>query len=109
MLFFITPYKEKEWQRHNYIVLGGVVDWALLRFLLEHPQITQMVLCLDNDDIGQKADGRLKDTLERIKNGLNADGLDVSLQENIKRNYEVSILKSKLKDWNEDIKHFHIT
>ena len=42
MLYFITLFKEKEWQHHNYIALGGVADRALLRFLLEHPQITQV-------------------------------------------------------------------
>jgi len=36
-------------------------------FFIGISTITQVVLCLNNDDTGQKADGKLKDTLERIK------------------------------------------
>jgi hypothetical protein len=104
MLSFISLYKEKEWQHHNYIALGGVAVRALLRFLLEHPQITQVVLCLDNDETGQKADLQIKDTLERIRAGLFIKDLSSSLHEQLRREYEVSVLKSKLKDWNDDIK-----
>jgi len=71
---------------------------------LEHPQITQVVLCLDNDETGLKADNQLKNTMERIRDGLIIEGIDAQMQENLKRGYEVSILKSKLKDWNEDLK-----
>jgi len=101
---FIDLYKGKEWQQHNYIALGGVADRALLRFLLEHPQIIQVVLCLDNDDTGLKADIRLKDTLERVRDGLMVEGIDTQIQEKLKRCYEVSILRSELKDWNDELK-----
>ncbi len=104
MLSFITLYSPKEWQHHNYIALGGVADRALLRFLLEHPQITQVVLCLDNDETGLKSTNRLKQTMERIRDGLIIEDIDAQLQKNLKRGYEISILKSKLKDWNEDLK-----
>ena len=63
-----------------------------------------MVLCLDNDETGLKADNQLKNTMERIRDGLIIEGIDAQMQENLKRGYEVSILKSKLKDWNEDLK-----
>lgn len=63
--------------QHNYIALGGVLDRALLHFLLEHPQIAQVILRLDNDDTGQKADSRLKDTLELIRDGLTIEAIDV--------------------------------
>ena len=71
---------------------------------MEHPQITQVVLCLDNDETGLKADNQLKNTMERIRDGLIIEGIDAQMQENLKRGYEVSILKSRLKDWNEDLK-----
>jgi len=103
MLSFIDLYKEKGWQQHNFTALGGVADRALLRFLLEHPQITQVVLCLDNDETGLKADFRLKDTLERIRDGLIIEEIDTQIQEKLRRCYEISILKSKLKDWNVDL------
>jgi len=104
MMSFINLYKEKGWKQHNYIALGGVADKALLRFLLEFPHITQVVLCLDNDETGLAADNQLKNTLERIRDGLIIEGIDDQMQENLKRGYEVSILKSRLKDWNEDLK-----
>jgi len=46
-----------------------------------------VILCLDNDDTGRKADLRLKDTMERIKDGLNVEGLNTTLQEQLRRNY----------------------
>jgi len=109
MLSFITLYSQKEWHQHNYIALGGVAGRALLRFLLERPQITQVVLCLDNDETGLKADNQLKNTIERISDGLIIEGIDAQMQENLKRGYEVSILKSRLKDWNEDLKQRYET
>ena len=104
LMSFICLNKAKEWQHHNYIALGGVANRALLRFLLEHPNITKTVLCLDNDDTGQKADLQLENTLGRIKNGLKIEDLDPSMQGQLRRGYEISVLKSKLKDWNEDLK-----
>ena len=49
LMSFICLHKEKIWQKHNYIALGGLSDRALARFLLEHPNIKQLVFCLDND------------------------------------------------------------
>jgi hypothetical protein len=71
---------------------------------LEHPQITQVVLCLDNDETGQKASNQLRSTLERIRDGYQIEYIDTNTQELLRRVYDVSILKSKLKDWNDDVK-----
>lgn len=37
------------------ISLGGVSDLALDRFLSEHPHVTEITLCLDNDEAGRFA------------------------------------------------------
>ncbi len=106
MLSFITLLKEKGWQHHNYIALGGVANRALLRFLLEHPQITQVVLCLDNDATGQKANIQMRSTLERIRDGFQIEDIDTNTLKLLRRAYDVSILKSKLKDWNGLVDNF---
>ena len=59
---------------------------------------------MDNDDTGLKADIRLKNTLERIRDGLIIEAIDAQIQEKLRRCYEVGILKSELKDWNDDLK-----
>lgn len=38
-----------DWQRDSRLALGGTADPALMQYLNDHPNIRQIVLCLDND------------------------------------------------------------
>ena len=42
----------EDWREHSYLSLGGTAPRALLQYLRDHPQITQVSLCLDNDKAG---------------------------------------------------------
>ena len=43
------------WWRDHRLSLAGTSDAALPQWLKEHPQIRELVLCLDNDDAGREA------------------------------------------------------
>lgn len=88
MLSFITL-NQKGWGKHSYVSLCGVAEHALLRLLQDNPQIQNISLCLDHDEPGIKA-------TERLKESLNEHGY-----------FNVSVLQSQYKDWNEDIKAQH--
>ena len=105
MLSFINLHKEKGWQKHNYLALCCTALPALLRFLSEHPGIHQIVLCLDNDEAGVKADPIIQETLQRLSRGMYVEDLSEEIREQLRRPYEVSILKSVKKDWNDDLKN----
>lgn len=47
------------WQDNHYLSLGGTAPRALLQFLHDHPQVTQVSLCLDNDKAGLEGMERL--------------------------------------------------
>jgi len=90
MLSFITLHM-KDWKQHSYVTLDGVSEHAMLQQLDTHSQLKNVVLCLDHDEVGIEASGRLADIL-------------------CKQNYydpaymEVPVLRSRFKDWNEDLK-----
>jgi len=105
MLSFINLHKEKGWQKHNYLALGCTAFPALLRFLSEYPGIHQIVLCLDNDEAGVKAAAIIQETLQRLSEGMYVENLSDEMREQLLRPYEVSILKSVKKDWNDDLKN----
>jgi len=105
MLSFITLHKEKGWQNHNYLALGCTASPALLRFLSEYPNVHQVVLCLDNDEAGVKADPIIQETLQRLSEGMYVEDLSDEIREQLRRLYEISILKSVKKDWNDDLKN----
>jgi hypothetical protein len=44
-----------EWRRDNRLSLAGTSDTALPKYLESHPQTTEIVLCLDNDQPGREA------------------------------------------------------
>lgn len=50
---------ENLWKRHTRLALGGVSDAALYRYLAEHPKVTEISFCLDNDDAGRTAAAEL--------------------------------------------------
>lgn len=42
----------EDWQRNHYLSLGGTAPCALIRFLHDHPAVSCVSLCLDNDKAG---------------------------------------------------------
>ena len=58
LLSFIELFP-KNWQRHNYLSLGGVSAKALQQFLSERPDMERVFLCLDADKAGEDACKRL--------------------------------------------------
>lgn len=88
MLSFLSLYQQ-DWQRHSYVSLCGVADYALLQLLEENPQVKKVGLCLDNDKAGLKARERLTGILAEKGYG------------------EVFSLLPRQKDWNEDLQMAH--
>lgn len=85
LLSFITLHLQ-EWQQGSYVALDGVGEQALLHQLSVHPQLQQVVLCLDHDSAGIEAAGRIKELLQE-------------------RGYsQVSVCLPEYKDWNECLK-----
>lgn len=87
-LSFLTLYPVN-WQENSYIVLNGVSEHAMLQMLKDYPKLDTIVLCLDHDPAGIEASGRLAEIL--VQNGYR----------------QIKNLKSKCKDWNEDLKFLH--
>ena len=85
MLIFLTLYP-KDWQKHSYIAMNGVYENAVLTALKNHSNLSEVILCVDNDEGGIEAVDRLRDILR--ENGY----------ENVRR------FAPKFKDWNEDLK-----
>ena len=83
MLSFLSM--KAEWQRHSYVALCGVAEHALIQQLEDYPHLSDIVLCMDNDEAGIQARKRIKDVLQE-------------------RGYaQVSSLLPSSKDWNEDL------
>lgn len=88
LLSFLTLYP-KDWREYSYVALCGVGERALLWMLEQNKNICQVILCLDHDPAGIEAAGRLAEILRE-------------------HGYEqVSELRPKNKDWNEDLKAKH--
>ena len=85
MMSFLTLYP-KEWQKHSYIDMNGVYENAVLTALKNHSNLSEVILCVDNDEGGIEAVDRLRDILN--ENGYS----------NVKR------LAPPYKDWNEVLK-----
>ncbi|MDI6878352.1 MAG: DUF3991 domain-containing protein [Desulfitobacteriaceae bacterium] len=85
MLSFTTLHQDG-WKRHSYVTLDGVSEHALLRQLELNPHLKSIVLCLDHDEAGIEAVGRLKDILSG------------------KCYADFSVMQPQYKDWNEDLK-----
>lgn len=64
LLSFICLYPQN-WQTRNYISLGGVSGKALDGFLSEREDISEVVLCLDNDAAGAEAALRLAESISK--------------------------------------------
>ena len=85
MMSFLTLYP-KDWQKHSCIAMNGVYENAVLAALKNHSNLTEVILCVDNDEGGIEAVDRLKDIL--AENGYT----------------DVKRLAPKFKDWNEVLK-----
>ena len=85
MMSFLTLY-QKDWQKHSYIAMNGVYENAVLTALKNHSNLSEVILCVDNDEGGIEAVDRLRDILN--ENGYS----------NVKR------LAPPYKDWNEVLK-----
>ena len=85
MMSFLTLYP-KDWQKHSCIAMNGVYENAVLTALKNHSNLSEVILCVDNDEGGIEAVDRLRDILR--ENGY----------ENVRR------FAPKFKDWNEDLK-----
>lgn len=88
MLSYLTLHPEN-WQEHSYIAMNGVYENAVLTALKGHSNLSEIVICTDNDVGGIDAADRLSDILEE------------SGYADIKR-----ILPTN-KDWNEDLKQLN--
>lgn len=93
MLSFITLHP-KDWKKHSYVALDGVSEHAMLQQLKGHPNLKNVVLCLDHDDAGIEATGRLKDILAKH------EYYDPAYM-------DIPVLQSRYKDWDEDLKARH--
>ena len=55
----------KGWRQNSYVALDGVAEHAMLRQLALNPHLKRVVLCLDHDEAGIEAAGRLTEILRK--------------------------------------------
>ena len=79
------------WQDSHYLSLGGTGPRAMLQFLQDHPHITQVSLCLDNDRAGVEG-------MERLEKSIRENP---ELSERIKLIYKNPPPVERGKDYNE--------
>ena len=84
LLSFLSLYPAG-WQEHSYVALCGTSKHAMLWMLERDQNLQQVALCLDNDEAGIKATGRLAEVLQE-------KGYD-----------QVGVLLPQGKDWNDDL------
>ena len=82
---FLSRYP-RGWQEHSFVALCGTAEHAMLWMLERNPCLRTVCLCLDHDEAGIEASGRLAELLHE-------HGYD-----------DVGMLQSEHKDWNEDLK-----
>lgn len=85
MLSYISMNQE-DWQQHSYVSLCGVAEHAMLKRLELEQNISEVCLCLDNDEAGQMATERLAARLKELGG------------------YDIERLYPQMKDWNDDLK-----
>ena len=88
LLSFLTLY-QKDWQSHSYAALCGTSEHVMLWMLEQNPHIQNVLLCLDHDEAGIEASGRLSEILR--DHGYSG----------------ITVLQPENKDWNEDLKAAH--
>ncbi len=62
--------KGGDWNSVHRLSLGGTSDKALMRYLSDYPEISSVVLCLDNDKAGIEAAEKLISKLEKTEHPL---------------------------------------
>ena len=87
LLSFATLYP-RNWQQHSYVALCGTSSHAMLWMLEQNPELQKVLLCLDHDEAGIKATGRLMDILHE-------------------KDYSAWPHLPDWKDWNETLKAHH--
>ena len=85
MLSYLTL-NPQDWQKHSYIAMNGVYENAVLTALKEHSNLSEIVICTDNDVGGIDAADRLSYILEE------------------KGYADIKRLVPEFKDWNECLK-----
>lgn len=85
-----------EWSKDNYLALGGTSDVALEKYLADNPHIKQIYFALDNDKAGHKAVFGELDENGEMTGGMYKDKYT-------QLGYEVEVINSQGKDWNEDL------
>ena len=88
LLAFLTLYPE-DWQRHSYVALCGTSEHSMLWILEQNQNLRKIILCLDHDAAGIESTGRLTEILR--EHGY----------------MQVTSLRPKHKDWDEDLKFLH--
>ena len=83
LLSHVSMYPQ-DWQCNSYVACCGTSIQPVLKTLERMPQANTVLLCMDNDEAGQKANRRMAEQLE-------AEGLTVIPQ------------IPKMKDWNDDL------
>lgn len=83
MLSYITLNKNK-WQESSYVCLGGVAIDALKNVLITNENISNVYLCVDRDEAGDKTVRRIGEELDEM-------------------NYKWERILPENKDWNEDL------
>ncbi len=84
LLSYITLHPQ-DWQKHSYVALCGVSEYAMLKMLELNPTLDRVVLCLDHDEAGIEASEKYRELLT---------GMNIRCEREL----------SEYKDWNEDIK-----
>lgn len=87
MLSYITLHPDG-WERHSYVACCGTSAIPALRMIDRLPQVRQVLLCLDNDEAGHAASGRMAELITD-------------------RGLSVERLAPENKDWNEDLVSGH--
>ncbi|MDO4990729.1 MAG: DUF3991 and toprim domain-containing protein [Eubacteriales bacterium] len=83
LLSHISLYPQN-WQENSYVACCGTSILPVVKMLEQMPQADTVLLCMDNDEAGQKANRRMTEQLE-------AESLTVIPQ------------IPKMKDWNDDL------
>ena len=85
LMSFLSRYP-RGWQEHSFVALCGTAEHAMFWMLEQNPGLRTVCLCLDHDEAGIEASGRLAEILHE-------HGYD-----------DVGMIQSEYKDWNEDLK-----
>jgi hypothetical protein len=67
-MFYATLEKmtNKKYQKHHILSLGCAADSALMQFIADHPEVKNVVLCLDNDKGGREATAAIAARLKKM-------------------------------------------